>query len=156
MAGHYLTTMVRLFVTAILLVLVTGCSPASTPVPSTPIPTQAPAEPTAIPTPPPAPLVKVSGNKRTPRSKIFKLTAGSYRVDWTVAASKGGCLFSILLIANVNGKAIADATEMLFHGGTQSGSTNWRNLPGGAYVIQEDRSAQGNCTGTWSTALTPE
>jgi hypothetical protein len=139
-----------------LVVLIAACSSAPAAVPSTAIATDPPSAATAIPPPPAGPPIKVTGDKKTGVSPKFKLAGGSYRVDWKVAAAKGGCFFSTYLAKKANGPTIEAATASLFSGGTQTGSTDWSDVPSGTYVFQEDRSGLLNCTGAWSATLTPE
>jgi hypothetical protein len=148
--------MSRLAFLAFVAFLLSACSSTPAATPSLAIATGPPVTDTPAPTAAAGPPAKVTGDKKTGVSPKFKLAGGAYAVDWTVAAPKGGCFFSLFLAKKANGPTIEAASGMLFSGGQQTGTEQWSGVPAGTYVLQEDKAGLSNCKGAWSATLTPQ
>jgi hypothetical protein len=113
------------------------------------------------PTAPPQPSltaeapITVTGNPDTGASDAFALAGGSYEVAWTTTADTAGCYFSLALATEINGPSVKNGVKLLPEAKSYSDSFLWVGVMAGRYVLQEDRSGSGQCTGAWSATITP-
>jgi hypothetical protein len=82
------------------------------------------------------------------------LAGGSYEVAWTTTADTAGCYFALVLSTAIDGPSVTNDVKLLPEARSYSGTFLWLFVHAGTYVIQEDRTGFGHCSGPWTATVT--
>jgi hypothetical protein len=84
------------------------------------------------------------------------LTGGSYVVEWNADEDVVDCeIFALVLATEVNGDAVENVDAPLLRTKGNIGNEIWTDVPGGTYLLYEDRTGTALCKGPWSATLVP-